>query len=68
MTMIVQIDNPRTRKQEVCPLCRGDKARGLVTCWPCYHRHGLKYGSQKAEASIAAFEASLVNPSAEYGA
>ena len=52
-------DNPRTRKQMVCPFCLGRKDVGLVACWPCFKSSGLKDGSTAAEAKLAKFEAAL---------
>jgi hypothetical protein len=29
------MDNPKTRSGTTCPLCYGEKERGLVVCWQC---------------------------------
>jgi hypothetical protein len=29
-------DHPFTRNGIGCPLCGGDKERGLLICWPCH--------------------------------
>lgn len=55
------IDNPHVRNARLCPLCDGDKAQGLVACWPCYNTHGLRYGNAIAESRIAARERHLTN-------
>lgn len=48
----MKIDNENLRGSNRCPLCEDEKAIGLVTCWPCYRLHGLRYGNQEAEAKI----------------
>jgi hypothetical protein len=55
------MDNPEVRSNGICPLCFGPKTYGLVTCWPCYHRHGLKYGNPEAEQAIARRERLLTS-------
>jgi hypothetical protein len=57
--MQFQIDNPLTRNSPICPLCSQRKDKGLVSCWGCYRRSGLKYGNPSAAARIAANEARL---------
>ena len=52
-------DHPRVRQSGICPLCDGEKERGLVACWPCFRRSGLKYGAPDAERAIAAVECRL---------
>lgn len=53
------IDNPHTRAQTECPLCKGTKSEGLVTCWPCYRRHDMRSGTDVvSNRLIATFEAS----------
>jgi hypothetical protein len=48
----MKIDNENVRLSNRCPLCEGYKEIGLVTCWPCYQLHGLRYGNPLAEAKI----------------
>ncbi len=48
-----EIDNPHVRADAFCPLCEGVKGAGLVCCWPCYRREGMRNGNPKAEAAIA---------------
>jgi hypothetical protein len=43
------MDNPRTRSSTTCPLCYGEKERGLVVCWQC----------STIERFVEAFEAVL---------
>ena len=57
----MQVDNPHVRAALECPLCYGPKNEGLVTCWHCYHRHGLKYGNETAEHVIASRERFLAS-------
>jgi hypothetical protein len=40
----------------VCPLCDGTKSLGLVCCWECYRRHGLRYGNPEIERLLDAAE------------
>lgn len=49
-----------TRLFPICPLCRGTKQQGLVTCWSCYREHDLRNGNEMAEHIIAEFEATLI--------
>jgi len=48
----MKIDNENVRASNWCPLCEGQKERGLIACWPCYHIYGLRYGNEKAEARM----------------
>jgi hypothetical protein len=36
---MTSLDHPRLRAWDVCPLCAGHKARGLVACWDCFNEH-----------------------------
>lgn len=56
----MQIDHPLLRQHSHCPLCHERKDQGLVTCWPCYRRHELKYGNARAEAIIDRAETGLM--------
>jgi hypothetical protein len=38
-------DHPRVRASLICPVCEQAKDYGLVVCWPCYRKHGLRYGN-----------------------
>lgn len=49
-------DFPLVRASLTCPLCFGAKEAGLVACWACYRRIGLRYGNKDAEVAIAASE------------
>lgn len=42
--MTVYPDFPLTREHTTCPICHRPKDKGLVTCWPCYRMHDLKFG------------------------
>ena len=53
------LDYPHVRASDVCPLCKGQKDRGLVACWRCYHARGLRYGNGQAESLIEQIEAGL---------
>ncbi len=53
------MDYPCVRASEVCPLCKGYKDQGLIACWYCYHRHGLRYGNEEAERLIEQAETNL---------
>jgi len=48
----IKVDNENVRASSRCPLCEGHKDIGLVTCWPCYRRYGLRNGNPEAEARI----------------
>ncbi len=48
----MKIDNENVRASNRCPLCEGYKEIGLISCWPCYRLHGLRYGNPLAEAKI----------------
>ena len=32
------MDNPKTHSGTTCPLCYGEKDRGLIVCWQCSTR------------------------------
>jgi hypothetical protein len=49
-------DNPLTRRGFTCPLCYGPKDSGLVACWYCFKRSGLKNGEPRAEEAVSNFE------------
>lgn len=53
------MDNPKVRAGNVCPLCRGEKALGLVVCWGCYRKYGMRDGNEEAERMIARTETEL---------
>jgi hypothetical protein len=53
------LDYPHVRASDVCPLCKRNKDRGLIACWPCYHALGMRYGKKDAEALIEQTEAGL---------
>ena len=61
------MDNPRVRNVTVCPVCGGNKDRGLVVCWGCNARlkaeHGGAYG-ESAERAIALAERLLIEAQA----
>jgi hypothetical protein len=61
----MELDFPQVRAQAVCPLCRGEKAVGLLVCWPCYRNHELRYGNPKAEEAIAHSEQKATKVSLE---
>lgn len=42
------LDYPHIRQQYVCPICMGYKDHGLVTCWDCYKKWSLRYGTPLA--------------------
>jgi hypothetical protein len=56
---MMEVDFPLVRAQFLCPLCQGEKAAGLLVCWPCFRRCELKYGNPQAEAEIARYELKL---------
>lgn len=53
------LDHPNVRASRQCPLCKKAKSVGLVTCWPCYNEHGLKYGNLEAGERIGEREDEL---------
>jgi hypothetical protein len=60
---MMEVDFPLVRAQVMCPLCQGEKAVGLLVCWPCYRQRELKYGNPPAEAEIARYELKLTGDS-----
>jgi hypothetical protein len=54
--MIGMHDFPKLRCLTTCPLCGNTKLRGLITCWPCYRKHGLRHGNPMVERVLAGFE------------
>ncbi len=48
----IEIDHPKVRNSETCPTCQGHKDQGLVTCWPCYRKYGLRNGNLNVETII----------------
>lgn len=50
---MMELDFPKVRAQEVCPLCQATKEAGLLVCWPCYRQHELRYGNPAALSRIA---------------
>jgi hypothetical protein len=50
------VPNKYVRESNTCPLCKKIKTLGLITCWPCYRKHGLRNGNPEAEAVIAKAE------------
>ncbi len=34
---MTSLDHPRLRAWDICALCAGSKARGLVACWDCFN-------------------------------
>jgi hypothetical protein len=50
------LDNPRTRSGFTCPFCYGPKDQGLLACWYCFNRSGLRNGAPEAEAKLLQFE------------
>ncbi len=57
--MKIEIDHPKVRASENCPICRGNKDLMLVVCWHCYKEHGLKYGNPEIERIIEQAEIQL---------
>lgn len=53
------LDHPHLRQSAICPLCSGPKDAGLVACWHCYRRYGLRDGNPAVEARLDAAEAAL---------
>lgn len=50
-------DYPLTRAGAFCPICLGDKAPGLLVCWPCYREHDMRFGdTPNVTALMDAFE------------
>ena len=47
------MDNPKTHSGTTCPLCYGEKDRGLIVCWQC------STSERFIEAFAEAFEAVL---------
>ncbi len=54
------IDHPKIRESEVCPTCQGKKETGLVVCWSCYRKYGLRNGNIEIEQVIDKVEAFLL--------
>jgi len=48
----ITVDHPKVRDSRKCPLCGDKKETGLVSCWPCYRRYGLRQGNPQAENRI----------------
>jgi len=59
----IPLDHPHVRASATCPLCGDRKDEHLLTCWPCYREHGLRYGNPVADAAIAAAEYRLEHAS-----
>ncbi len=53
-----EIDHPKVRKLNWCPVCLQSKDIGLVCCWTCYRQFGVKYGNPKVESCIDSVELS----------
>lgn len=53
------VDNPHVRADQTCPLCRGHKDIGLLACWPCYRRSGLRIASGESDSVISRRDAYL---------
>ena len=53
------LDYPHVRASAVCPLCLGHKDQGLIACWPCYHRRGMRYGNNEVEEVLKQTEIRL---------
>jgi hypothetical protein len=49
---MIKVDNENVRAWGRCPLCEGYKEIGLVVCWPCYRKYGLRNGNPEAENKI----------------
>jgi hypothetical protein len=55
----MKLDNPLTRKGYTCPFCYGPKDQGLLACWYCFNRSGLRNGEPHADEAISNFESFL---------
>jgi hypothetical protein len=55
----MRLDHPLIRNDHHCPLCRGYKTPGNVTCWSCYREHDLRRRNAQADTIIDAREAAL---------
>ena len=56
----MELDFPNVRAQAVCPLCQNQKEVGLLVCWPCYHKHELRYGNQNVAAKLRQADCKLL--------
>ena len=54
------LDHPNIRQSSYCPLCQLGKDTGMLVCWSCYRRHGMKYGNPDIECYLDNFECQLV--------
>lgn len=59
MNQLADDERPNVRASGRCPICARQKACGLLVCWPCYRREGLRQGNARCEALIAKREAEL---------
>jgi hypothetical protein len=46
-------DSPSLRRLTTCPLCGGDKPRGLLVCFGCYRKHDMRNGNPAIERLLA---------------
>jgi hypothetical protein len=46
-------DFPSLRRLTTCPLCGGDKPRGLLVCFGCYRKHDIRNGNPAIERLLA---------------
>lgn len=54
------MDYPNVRTMNYCPICESDKDYGLIACWTCYRKYGLRYGMPpEVRVTLEYFEVNL---------
>jgi hypothetical protein len=56
---LIDDERPNVRASGRCPICERQKHSGLLVCWHCWRREGLRLGNARAEALIAQRELEL---------
>lgn len=46
--MHIDANYTKARQSLICAVCDGSKEAGLLCCWGCYKKHGLRYGTPPA--------------------
>lgn len=53
------MDHPLLRNAPLCVLCTEPKEQGLLVCWHCFRRHGMRYANPTVDAILDHCEMAL---------